>query len=235
MLFLRILSPACFLCQIPKRFISFTPRNFFIALIAVSMASCSNNDAQKVSGDGSQGSETQIVKTANVPETEKKDALSFTEADIKELKDKFVFDEKTGWYHHKHWGQKLLKRRTLTADVNRSGYYMLHSNYFAAKKLNHTGVQVKIGEESIISEKIALDSDHHRKVSDSKGEFELNSYAKYGDNGIFQKIGKSGDTSINVRFITKKGYTEQELSKADQQALQDCFRLSLILRQLKDK
>ncbi len=197
-----------------------------VIALAVCMNSCSN---------ASQNTEQPETELSKASASKNLIELSFSYQDIEALKAKFDFDEKSGWYHHKHWGNKLLKRATLTADVNQTGYFLLCSNYYAAKGINHSSVEVEIGDEALVSATIEKDSKQHSVQKTAKGVFELNRYTNYADKGIFQKIGTSENAEVNLRFIGKDAYIKSSLSKADQKALQDCFQLSLILRQLGNK
>lgn len=161
---------------------------------------------------------------------EEEGVVSFTEDDIEALKAKFSVDE-SGWYTHNTWGKSLVQRRTLTAIVNATGYFALSSNYYADKPLKHTHIKVKFGEEELESNKVDLASADHQ-VQEVEGKvYEINTYSKYGDNGIFQKIAESPKNSeIKVTFQAKSARVEETLSKADIDAIKDCSQLSLVLR-----
>ncbi|RMD98631.1 MAG: hypothetical protein D6816_15990 [Bacteroidetes bacterium] len=192
---------------------------FSFGLCVLQWSACSQSTAT--------GSGPVVQKAASKP-----GEWSFSVKDIEGLKAKFEYDAQTGWYYHKHWGSKLPKRRTLTADVNDSGYFVLCSNFFAPQKLDHTSIEVHIGEEVLKSDAVELDGPEHRIEQNDHGIFEVNYYTRYRDNGIFQKIGTAGDKAVNVRFMGKRGYTDAELPRSDRQALLECFQLSLVLRQV---
>ena len=155
--------------------------------------------------------------------------IELTDEDIVELKEQFRKDK--SWFRHNHWGDTWPQRRTLTADVNESGYYYLSSNYYNKYKIRHQYIEVEIAGETYTSQK----AESKDRVTEKRNGkiFEVNSYSNYGDDGIFKAIAQSkeGET-IKIRFIGKNGTTvDGELSPEDRQALVDCFKLSMVLRQ----
>ncbi|MEL6194718.1 MAG: hypothetical protein AAFR66_21845 [Bacteroidota bacterium] len=158
--------------------------------------------------------------------------LSFTEEDILALKDKFIFDEETGWYYHKHWNQASPKRRTLTADVMATGYFILTSNFYANKGIKHSKIIATIGETKITSGEVKTAEDDNQTTQDGDRVYETIRYSNYADNGIFQAVAQtSEDQAVNVRFVGAKSYSDAEIPKSDVDAIKDCFYLSIILRQ----
>ena len=160
--------------------------------------------------------------------------MTFNEEDILALKDKFIFDEEAGYYYHKHWNKSWPKRRTLTADVNKTGYYYLCSNLYGNKRINHDKIEVKFGEEKLVSDKIdRKNASEHQTQKTDKGVFEVNYYTNYRDKGIFDRIGKSESADgITVRFVAAgyTSYVDEPLAKSDFEALKECYQLSLLLR-----
>ncbi|RMG18899.1 MAG: hypothetical protein D6730_22330 [Bacteroidetes bacterium] len=179
------------------------------------------------------GGGTTTETTQEEQATEKKEnVISFTDEDIQALKDKFIFDETTGYFYHKHWNRTWPKRRTLTADVMKNGYYFLSSNFYGNKGINHSKVIVKIGEEEMETEEVDLknESEHRTEKADNGYVFEINYYTKYRDKGIFDAIGKSTGP-VMVSFVGKRSSTEfEEVPKSDVEALRDCYQLSLVQR-----
>lgn len=157
--------------------------------------------------------------------------LSFTMEEIEALKSKFTFDEESGWYYHNHWNRSSPKRRTLTADVMATGYFILTSNFYANKGIKHSKIIATIGENKITSGEIKTSEDDNQTVEEGDRIYETIRYANYKDNGIFQAISQSGETPVNIRFVGAKSYSDAELPKSDKDAIKDCFYLSIILRQ----
>ena len=187
--------------------------------LGVMLASCSNTATQGAAD-----------ATAAEAEADETGVISFTEDDIKAIKAKFIVDE-SGWYNHTLWGKSLVPRRTLTALVNGTGYFVLSSNYYADKPLQHTHIKVKIGEEEVESNKLDLKSTDHAVQTVAGKTYEVNTYSRYGDNGIFQKIADSPrNTEVQVTFQAKNARVEEKISKADIDAIRDCSQLSLVLR-----
>ena len=172
------------------------------------------------------------AETAAEEVVEEEGTLSFTEEDIEALKAKFTVDE-SGWYNHTLWGNNLISRRTLTALVNASGYFALSSNYYAEKPLKHIQVKVKVGdaEKALESNKIELGSTDNQVQNVEGKTYEINTYSNYGDNGIFQAIAESPkNTEVLVTFQAKNSRVEEKISRADIEAIRDCYQLSLVLR-----
>lgn len=203
------------------------------ALWASLLAACLLAGACTPPASTSKNANNGVVKTAATAEKPSTTNLQFSPQDIEELKSKFTFNEETGWYHHKHWGTNLPKRRTLTADVMRNGYFLLCSNYYAPEPLEHRAVEVTLGETTYQTREIDIREKALHKVRETaNGIYELNYYSNYGDEGIFEKIGLSDESTIKIRFIGENAYTKAELPRTDLQALRECFQLSLVLRQL---
>lgn len=199
------------------------------AIVAVTFVACGGGSST-ASNESDASTETE---TATNEETNSAGGMVFTEEAIKELKDKFIFDEEAGYYYHKHWNKSWPKRRTLTADVNKTGYYYLCSNFYGNKGIKHSQVMVKFGEEKISTEKMDLknETDHRVENTGDGNVFEVNYYTNYRDNKIFETIGKSeSGKDILVRFVGATSYTEEALPQSDYEALKDCYNLSLLLR-----
>lgn len=154
----------------------------------------------------------------------------FSPEGIRELKARFSLDEKTGWYTHQLWKEQPVAHTTLLASVNQNGYYVLSSNYFGDKALQHTQVIVWIGEQRFATKTLDLQTADHdvRYVEDKI--VETNRYAEYGDNALFENIADSGDREIRIRFQARTEHVDVLLSDADRQALIDCFQLSILNR-----
>ena len=155
--------------------------------------------------------------------------IQLTDEDVAELKEQFTKDK--SWFRHNHWGDTWPQRRTLTADVNESGYYYLSSNYYNKYKIRHEYIEVEINGQKYSSQK----AESKDRVTEKRNGkiFEVNSYSNYSDDGIFKAIAQSkeGET-IKIRFVGKNGTkVDDELSPEDRQALVDCFKLSMVLRQ----
>ena len=199
--------------------------SFMAILVMFTLMSC---------GGSSSSSSTAAAKEEPAKEeaTEKKSGgISFTDEEKAALKDKFFFDEASGFYSHKAWNKTTPKRRTLTADVNQSGYYCLVSNYYGAG-VNHSKVTVKIDGKTMSTEGIDRRNEaEHRKVKDKGGQrWEINSYTKYRDKGIFDAISKT-EGPVMISFIGPDATTKyEEINSTDMEALKDCAQLSLLMR-----
>ncbi len=181
---------------------------------------------------GGGGASTAEEETAVEEEVADPNAFSMTEDDIQALKDKFFFDEATGFYNHKHWNKSWPKRRTLTAEVQQNGYFFVCSNFYGNKGIKHKKVVVKIGEEKLESEEIDIknENEHRTDKADNNYVYEVNYYTKYRDKGIFDAIAKSTG-NVQVSFVGDRSSTEfEDLPASDLVALKECHRLSLVLR-----
>jgi len=137
----------------------------------------------------------------------------------------------TGYYYHNLWNKAWPKRRTLFADINKTGYYYLCSVYHGDRNLKHSSVTVSIGDQKIVSDKVDLTSDRdHRTQKDGSKFFETNYYTNYRDKKIFETIGQNPEKVVKLRFDGNEAYVEGELPENDKQALVDCYQLSLVLR-----
>lgn len=180
-------------------------------------------------GGGQQASEE---TTTNTEAEDTSDGMSLTEEDIQALKDKFIFDETTNVYYHKHWNKSWPKRRTLTVDVRGNGGYYVCSNFYGNKGIKHDKIIVKIGEEELESEAIDLknENEHRTDKTENNYVYEVNYYTRYRDKGIFDAIAKS-EGNVQISFIGGRSSTEfEDLPASDLEAIRECHKLSLILR-----
>ncbi len=202
-----------------------TYRNLFMAIFLLgsfSIYSCGPS--------GQQSAETSTETPSAEEEASANDGeLVFTEESIAELKSKFTFNEEAGWYYHNHWNQQAPKRRTLTADVNKTGYFYLTSVFYAGNPIKHTYIEATIGEEKMKSEKIAQSENENNTMKSDDRVFEIINYTNYRDNGILEAIAKS-EGPVNIRYWGPDSYSDAELPASDKRALVDCFQLSLVLR-----
>lgn len=179
---------------------------------------------------GSTAAKTETTKTEEAP-AKKANTISFSEEDIAALKDKFIFDEASGFYYHKQWNKTFPKRRTLTADVSKTGYYYLCSNYYG-KGVSHNRVSVKIDGETMNTERISIRKEaEHRTSKDKNGsKWEVNYYTNYRDNKIFDAIAKT-EGPVQITFKGEDATTKYEdVNSKDIEALKECHQLSLLMR-----
>ncbi|MEM6807564.1 MAG: hypothetical protein AAF696_39565 [Bacteroidota bacterium] len=188
-----------------------------------------------ISCGGPSGSSTAAKEEAPAAEEEapakKGNTISFSDEERAALKDKFIFDEGSGFYYHKSWNRATPKRRTLTADVNKTGYWVLYSNYYG-KGLNHFRVDVKVNGEKMKTGDISLkNASEHIKSKDKNGQkWEVNAYTNYRDNKIFEAIGKT-EGAVEISFIGPDATTKfAEIASADIEAIKDCYQLSVLMR-----
>ena len=209
-------------------------RMLMVLMLAIFVASCGDTKTAASADADTSAATEEATQQEDATAQSSGSAMSLTEKDIEALKAKFTFDEATGYYYHNHWNRNFPTRRTLTADVNKTGYFYLCSNFYGNKGINHSKIEVQIGE----GEKMASDAINRRETSEhvvqktADGKvFEVNYYTKYRDKGIFEAIGKSEGEKVQVRFIGTESYTQfEELKALDVDALKECYMLSLVLR-----
>lgn len=196
-----------------------------LLVLGICIISCSSPSSSSTTA------EVEEAETAETSETDESsgDELVFTEEGIAELKAKFTFNEEAGWYYHNHWNQRAPKRRTLTADVNKTGYYFIASVFYANDGINHTQVETTIGEQKIKTEAIPQSANENTSMESEDRIFEIINYTNYRDNGLLEAIANA-EEEISVRFIGPDSYSDAELPASDQRALKDCYQLSLVLR-----
>jgi hypothetical protein len=172
--------------------------------------------------------DTAVIKAS----MKKENVIELTEEDIVEIKESFELNEKSGWYHHKQWGDVWPQRRTLFADINKTGYYTLCSNYYSKHGLDHDHIEVVVDDVTFKSRKVKLNSSDHDSKKRNGKTFEVNSYSNYGDEGILKAIAQSDMSKpITIRFIGKNGtVVTDELNDDDRKALVECFQMSILLR-----
>lgn len=162
------------------------------------------------------------------------------EADKKELEIlkknfDYKYDEfdKKGWYTHKSQTiSNSLSRTYLKVLVNNTGYNYLESQYYGSDWLFHTRVEVKIGDAIYKSDDVSTFDENNSRDNTGGSVWETISYTKDRDNGIIVAIALAGDTPIKVRFAGDEGVKDITLSKKDQQAIQDSYRLSQLLKEI---
>ena len=154
----------------------------------------------------------------------------FSPEGIQELRARFSYDEVTGWYTHQHWKEQPLARNTLLASVNENGYYILSSNYYGEKRLDHTHVIVQIGTQRLGTDKIKPGEAEHIVQYVQNKIVETNRYTEYRDKALFENIANSGELEIRIRFQARTAHVEALLPDEDRKALIDCFQLSVLNR-----
>ena len=182
-------------------------------------------------GGGQQPAEATEAETAT-EEAADPGSMSLTDEDIAALKDKFIFDEERGFYYHKHWNRSWPKRRTLTVDIAKNGYFYVCSNFYGNKGIKHDKFIVKIGEEELESEAIdrKKEAEHRTDKAENGSVYEVNYYTNYRDKGIFDAIAKSSG-KVQVSFLGTRSSTEfEDLPQSDVEAIKECHKLSLVLR-----
>ena len=193
--------------------------------IAFTLSSCGDSASSTATTD-----EDTTEETATTEETTGGDSFAMTPEDIEALKAKFTVDE-SGYYYHNYWGKRWPQRRTLKAVVNQTGYYYLSSVYFGEKAPNHNRIIVKVGDQSMNSDRVKLNSDDHQTQKDGSKKYEVNNYTNYRDKGIFEAIGKAPEgTEVSIRFDGPDSYSEAPMSANDFTAVKECYQLSLVLR-----
>ncbi len=161
--------------------------------------------------------------------------LEANKKELTELKNKFSYEydefDKIGWYKAKTqvvdhtWDENLLK-----VYVNNTGYCYLADQYYGDNWIFHTRVEVKIGDTIYKSEDIPSYDPNNKHENSSGSVWETISYTKGKDNGIIKAIAESGDATIRVRFTGDQMSRDFTLSKRDQQAIKDAYRLSELLK-----
>lgn len=200
-----------------------------LAFFGMWMTACEGGST--ASSEGTETETTEETTGAEAETTSQDGGFSMTLDQIEELKAKFTYNDEIGYYEHNYWGNRTPTRRTLTAIVNQTGYFVVKSIYYGENPPNHSRVIVTVGDQSITTDRVDLKSNDHQVVKDAGKTFEINNYTQYRDKGIFEAIGKAAPgTEVNIRFDGPDTFVESAMPENDFTAVKDCYHLSLVLR-----
>ena len=179
--------------------------------------------------------EDAVEEVADATEGKAPGDMSFTPEELEKFQNKFTYDAATGYYKHNRWGGRTPNRRTLTVDVYNNGGFILSSVYYGESKLNHNRVIVTAGEERIPTYRVKLnDEAEHVVQADGDKRYEINSYSNYSDENvykIFTTLGKGVNGDVKLRFDhPDRASADIPMNGEDLAAIQDCYKLSLLLR-----
>ncbi len=112
----------------------------------------------------------------------------------------------------------------------------MSSNYTGEGRIYHNGVQVKIGENLIITDTISTDAFHHN-FEINGNVWEIVKYKRGTDNGIASFIASNTNERIDVTFCGHTPSGKQTnyriiMTETDKKAIRDTYQLSILLRDI---
>ena len=165
--------------------------------------------------------------------------LAADKARLAELKTKFTYkyDEfnKVGWYMAKSQNpSNLFDDQVLMVEVNNTGYAYLEDQYYGNDWIFHTRLDVKVGDDVYQTEDIPTYDKNNAQNNTAGKVWEDISYVNGKDNGVIKAIGESGDQTVKVRFDGGSNVYDFTLAKRDQQAIEDAYELSNLIKETGD-
>lgn len=166
--------------------------------------------------------------------------LEVRESEISKIINNFYIEDPKAdppVFVHKHQSAFSASNRShLRSYTDINGIFYMSSNYTGEGRIYHNGVQVKIGENLIITDTISTDAFHHN--------FEINGivweivkYKRGTDNGIASFIASNTNERIDVTFCGHTPSGKQTnyriiMTDTDKKAIRDTYQLSILLRDI---
>ena len=157
---------------------------------------------------------------------------------LAELKTKFNYTydqfQKVGWYQNKSQADvnTTFNKEMLSMMVNDTGYAYLEDQYYGSDWIFHTRVEVSIGGIVYKSVDVPTYDPKNATQNASGSVWERISYVNGKDNGVIKAIAESGNTPVSVRFAGEHGVYDFTLSSRDQQAIEDAYELSTLIKEV---
>ena len=168
------------------------------------------------------------------------DSLDKVVIALEALRENFIEkQEDFDWpsYYHKNWfGRYSIKATDLMAGVDSTGRLFMISNYKGgAEGINHTEVQVVIGQDTLITDP-GLDTLSHlmrggpTEIVICACILEVRFFYSASDHGILEAISNCGDAPVTVIL---KGDIDHRyaLPERDRSGIRDCWHLARLMRE----
>jgi hypothetical protein len=156
------------------------------------------------------------------------------------LKKNFKYDydsfNSTGWYLHKYLEKLISSNKCcLSAHVNATGIIYLESQYCGDEWMFHTQIKVKI-TDTIYESEIVETFNKLNVTRHSEGRvWENVRYFQDQTINMIKAIYLSKSNSVKVRFIGRQYYKDIELSNKEIIAIAECYELSELIKNVRNK
>lgn len=134
-----------------------------------------------------------------------------------------------GWYTHKVWQQGYPSKNGLSCFVNTKGFIYLVSHYYGDDWIFQEKSIVKIGDQIMETQNVPSYDDNNKKDNSGGSVWETLNYMQSED--ILKAISHAGDKPIKVRLEGRQNIKDFTLSKIDQRAIADSYKLAQLIQQ----
>jgi hypothetical protein len=165
--------------------------------------------------------------------TEKEDEMS-------QVLDNFYIEDKHAdppvFAHKRQSAYSASERSHIRSYTDINGVFYMSSNYTGEERIYHNGVQVKIGENLIITDTIASGAYRHNFNLNGR-TWEIVKYKHGSDNGVASFIANNTRERIEVTFCgtSPSGNNTRYkiiMTDTDKNAIRDTYHLSKLLRDI---
>ena len=136
---------------------------------------------------------------------------------------------KSGWYTHKVWREGYPNKNGLSCFVNTKGFIYLISHYYGDDWIFQEKSIVKIGDQIMETQTVPSYDDNNQKENSGGSVWETLNYMQSED--ILRAISRAGDKPVKVRLEGRQHIKDFTLSKTDQRAIADSYKLARLIQQ----
>ncbi|GAB1359829.1 hypothetical protein MASR1M31_16180 [Porphyromonadaceae bacterium] len=155
-------------------------------------------------------------------------------AEVEPLKKPLVLQKDTAYEEIGTWVSRFqtvernIKRSYIRSGVNEMGEMYIASVFYGKGALNHTGIRVSVGDETVETEIIPYDGGSNYRFTDLGMTSEIVTYKRPKDNGVIDLICRNADKRIKVQYTGGKPYTLYMDDQA-KKAIKDIYELAIVL------
>ncbi|MFV0398546.1 MAG: hypothetical protein ACK5JU_11125, partial [Bacteroidales bacterium] len=155
-------------------------------------------------------------------------------AEVEPLKKPLVLQKDTAYEEIGTWVSRFqtvernIKRSYIRSGVNEMGEMYIASVFYGKGALNHTGIRVSVGDETVETEIIPYDGGSNYRFTDLGMTSEIVTYKRPKDNGVIDLICRNADKRIKVQYTGGKPYTLYIDDQA-KKAIKDIYELAIVL------
>lgn len=163
--------------------------------------------------------------------------LTAKEDEMAKILDNFYIEDKHAdppvFAHKRQSAYSASERSHLRSYTDINGIFYLSSNYTGEGRIYHNGVQVKIGENIVVTDTIAKGAYRHTFEHNGR-TWEIVKYKHGSDNGVANFIANNTRERIEVTFcgLSPSGKNTRYkiiMTDTDKNAIRDTYHLSKIL------
>lgn len=118
-----------------------------------------------------------------------------------------AYEEIGTWVSRFQTVERNIKRSYIRSGVNELGEMYIASVFYGRGALNHIGMKVTAGDETVETEAIPFDGGSNYRFTDLGMTSEIVTYKRPKDNGVIDLICRNADKQIKVQYTGGKPYS----------------------------